>query len=487
MNALIGYTGFVGQNLCRFFYFDEFYNSQNFKEMKNREFNTIFFAGLPAKKWYANLHPEEDWQNIQEIMSVLETVKAKKFVLISTIDVYHQITGSCQIEIQPEENHVYGKNRYLFEQFVKEKFSNYLIVRLPALFGKGLKKNVIYDLMNNNQVEKIKVNSRFQWYNLDWLGTDIKKYLDQTTTVNLFTEPLHTKEIFDLFDYFGNPENKLIEYNLKPVNGYCYTKERVLESIKEFVQLKRPDNLCVSNIFLNKLSMFQFQQILKLYGLGFEIAPTKFATWQEIYQGNLNLSIKPYSFQSVTYLKTGLDIFDETQDLLIDHLKKVLETGKKYGIKRVVFGCPKNRKFQDDILPAIHFFKKIGNICQENDIIMCIEPNAKEYGCNFVNNLDEAYNLVKLVNHPNIRMMVDSGNLMMEKDNLQNVKKYLHLIEHIHISCPYMEPLFNLDNTHRELAKMLDGYKGKITLEQLMKDDSPEELDQCLQNFIKLF
>ena len=42
----------------------------------------------------------------------------------------------------------YGKNRFWLEKKITENFPNHLIVRLPALYGKNLKKNFIYDYMN---------------------------------------------------------------------------------------------------------------------------------------------------------------------------------------------------------------------------------------------------------------------------------------------------------------------------------------------------
>ena len=50
-NAIIGYTGFVGSNLLKFYKFDYFYNSKNFEDAKNKSFDTIFFCGVPAVKW----------------------------------------------------------------------------------------------------------------------------------------------------------------------------------------------------------------------------------------------------------------------------------------------------------------------------------------------------------------------------------------------------------------------------------------------------
>ena len=72
------------------------------------------------------------------------------------------------------------------------------IARLPALFGRGLKKNVIFDLLNDNQVDKINLAASFQWYPVDRLWDDIEVVrVRDLSLVNLFTEPLGTQRIVD--------------------------------------------------------------------------------------------------------------------------------------------------------------------------------------------------------------------------------------------------------------------------------------------------
>ena len=83
-------------------------------------------------------------------MDCLSTVKAKHFILISTIDVYSSFIPSPDESSIPDETRqdAYGKNRYRLECWVKKHFPSSLIVRLPALFANGLKKNFIFDLMH---------------------------------------------------------------------------------------------------------------------------------------------------------------------------------------------------------------------------------------------------------------------------------------------------------------------------------------------------
>ena len=44
MNAIVGYSGFVGSNLLQFYKFDFLYNSKNFIDAENKTFDTLFFV-----------------------------------------------------------------------------------------------------------------------------------------------------------------------------------------------------------------------------------------------------------------------------------------------------------------------------------------------------------------------------------------------------------------------------------------------------------
>lgn len=99
---------------------------------------------------------------------------AKKVVLISTVDVYLQpVEADEDTSIIRESLQPYGKHRLELETFIEDRFDA-LVVRLPGLFGKGIKKNIVYDFLHNNLVDKIHKNSVFQFYNLEHLWQDIQ-------------------------------------------------------------------------------------------------------------------------------------------------------------------------------------------------------------------------------------------------------------------------------------------------------------------------
>lgn len=199
--ALIGHTGFVGSMLCRTESFDLHYNSSNIEAIAGQSFDRIVCAGVSAVKWWANKNPEEDMHRIQILMDHLANVACERFTLISTIDVYGQPVGMTE-EDDPyfPGLHAYGKNRLVLERFVRERFVRCHIVRLPGLFGPGLKKNVIYDMMNRNQIEVINPDSRFQWYPVPRLGADLAKVEGAgIDLVNIVTEPVATRDIQSRF------------------------------------------------------------------------------------------------------------------------------------------------------------------------------------------------------------------------------------------------------------------------------------------------
>ena len=149
MRALVGYTGFVGGHLYAGGGYDRVYNSKNIEESFGTEPDLLVFAGLRAEKYLANREPGEDLARIREAQENIRRIGAKRVVLISTIDVFKTpVLVDEMAEVDTEGLQPYGYHRYLLEQWVREHYGDALIIRLPGLFGKGIKKNFIYDYIH---------------------------------------------------------------------------------------------------------------------------------------------------------------------------------------------------------------------------------------------------------------------------------------------------------------------------------------------------
>ena len=246
MKLLIGNTGLVGSTILESVSYDHTFNSKNLDKFTDFAQNgdELFLTCLPATKWMVNKNLKDDMNNIHKIIEVISILKYSKVTLISTIDVYNDSPLGVNETYSPNISKLsYGNNRYIFELLVREyvKTDDLKIFRLPALFNNLIKKNVLYDLIHNNNVEQINQNSFFQWYNLDNLKTDINKFSTQypdESLFNLFTEPICTSDIVELFpeymDKVQNGSKVTYDYHTK-FGGYISNKHNVLKEIKQFI------------------------------------------------------------------------------------------------------------------------------------------------------------------------------------------------------------------------------------------------------------
>jgi sugar phosphate isomerase/epimerase len=175
----------------------------------------------------------------------------------------------------------------------------------------------------------------------------------------------------------------------------------------------------------------------------------------------------------------------------MDHLKSVIQAASNHNVPFLVFGCPRNRQVlpetEDPDTVFTEFFQGLGNYCSESGVIICIEPNAKDYGCNYLNTIEEVGRIVTRIDHPSIRMMVDIGNIMMERDDITKITEYKHLIYNVDIAQPKMGAFIDPQKEHIQFRKVINKHVNtNRTLEMLAVKDLGT-LNKSLENFISLY
>lgn len=97
----------------------------------------------------ANKFPDRDEEKIEALIERLSQVQAERFILISSIAVLANFAGGDdETTTAFQEALAYGRHRRRLEAFVEDHYPSSLVVRLPALFGPGLRKNFVFDLLN---------------------------------------------------------------------------------------------------------------------------------------------------------------------------------------------------------------------------------------------------------------------------------------------------------------------------------------------------
>ena len=146
-DLLVGSTGFVGGNLAAKHAFAAVCHSTDIAAQFGAKPDLCVYAGVPAAMFLANADPDADLAVMAAARENLRRIAPKELVLISSIAVRPDSRGKYEDDtLLPDGLPAYGKNRLQLENWVREDFPKALIVRLPALYGAGLKKNFLFDL-----------------------------------------------------------------------------------------------------------------------------------------------------------------------------------------------------------------------------------------------------------------------------------------------------------------------------------------------------
>ena len=180
---------------------------------------------------------------------------------------------------------------------------------------------------------------------------------------------------------------------------------------------------------------------------------------QKVKQWWAERGIEITGMQALLFGTVGLNVFgpEAVQEALLEHLAAVCRIGAGLGATRLVFGSPKNRDRTglDDtqtLAEAVKFFSRLGDIAQRYGVIICLEPNPTCYGANFMTTSEETAYVVRSVDHPAVRMQLDTGALTLNGESIEAVLSgCADLIGHVHASEPNLVPLGDLGTDHISL------------------------------------
>lgn len=195
--ALVGWSGFVGGALAPRVRSVARFRSTDIEQLAGADVDEVVCAGAPAEKWRANADPEADWAGITRLVQALDASRATSCVLVSTVDVYSDSRGADEATpADTGQDQAYGRHRALLEEFVTGRFEDALIVRLPGMFGPGLKKNLVYDLIHQPEARFAHEAATFQFYDVRDLWGHVLLARDAgLTVVNLATGPVSSAQV----------------------------------------------------------------------------------------------------------------------------------------------------------------------------------------------------------------------------------------------------------------------------------------------------
>lgn len=182
------------------------------------------------------------------------------------------------------------------------------------------------------------------------------------------------------------------------------------------------------------------------------------------------------AFQSMLFARPDLKLFesDENRRECLEYLKKFINLAGMMGVKRMVFGSPKNRQrgemsYEDAFIIAKEFFNEIAIIAHKNDVVFCVEPNAPQYACDFVTTAHEGADLVRAVNHPGFGLHLDTACMALAGDDIDtSIQENMSILEHFHVSSPMLgqvEYREDVDHDSASNALKIGGYDKVVSIE----------------------
>ena len=157
------------------------------------------------------------------------------------------------------------------------------------------------------------------------------------------------------------------------------------------------------------------------------------------------------------------------------------------GVDVIVFGSGGSRSVPDGFDRAeawrqvAGFCRRLGPIAAPHRITFVIEPLSVAY-CNFLNTVGECADLVREVNHPAIRLLVDSHHWGKDNDSADDIVSSGPLLAHVHVATPKsrlapggepydFKPFFD--------ALKAGGYDGRVSIESDLPNP-PDDLRRAL-------
>jgi len=159
MIYVVGGKGFVGSAIVRECVIRDLPHKiitrENAIDFVGTSCDLLINANGNSKKYLSNDTPLWDFDaSVRSVRESLCTINSRKYILLSSCDVYTNLsnpqfnTEDANIDVSKQS--AYGFHKYMAEQCVMHAAKEWLIFRMGGFVGTGLKKNPIFDILNDN-------------------------------------------------------------------------------------------------------------------------------------------------------------------------------------------------------------------------------------------------------------------------------------------------------------------------------------------------
>jgi len=174
--GIVGAYGFFGNALCNnancFDLNIVKITKNNYSSACSDKYDFLINAATPSGKYWSLNNPYSDFQQTVDLTAnLVYNWNYDKFIQISTMSANNI-----------ENYHPYGINKRVAE--IITLFKKSLVVRLGSLYGNGMKKGPLYDLLNTHKLY-VDIKSEYNYLSTDFCAKWIFNNLDKHGIVQL--------------------------------------------------------------------------------------------------------------------------------------------------------------------------------------------------------------------------------------------------------------------------------------------------------------
>jgi nucleoside-diphosphate-sugar epimerase len=175
MVVVLGGRGFVGSAFTRLLaqrgIAHKVVGRDDYAAAAGAECDVLVNAAGRSVKYLADSDPADDFdRSVRVVVNASRDFRPRLHVLLSSVDVYADLerpaTTSEETPLDPVRASMYGFHKQLAEFCGRRHNAAWLIVRLAGMVGPGLRKNPVFDILNDEPV-RIAADSRYQFMATD--------------------------------------------------------------------------------------------------------------------------------------------------------------------------------------------------------------------------------------------------------------------------------------------------------------------------------
>lgn len=247
---ILGGKGFVGSAFVRFCKKKnlefEIIDRQNYDLFKGTKCDILINANGNSSKILAIKEPSKDFEaTVTSVQKSIDDFNFKKYILLSSCDVYPDCSSpnftNEHSNLDASKQTTYGSHKHKAEQYVIQKVTDWLIIRMGGMVGYGLKKNAIFDILHGGPIW-LDPQSELQFMNTD----DVAKIIFELNDCGLDNQIINVcgyglVKLQNIIDIVGpinvKPDSPKVKYdvNIEKLKKIT-TVPNSMENIKNFVK-----------------------------------------------------------------------------------------------------------------------------------------------------------------------------------------------------------------------------------------------------------